>query len=49
MTILLVEQNATCIEIATHGVVLMNGKVVLAGDSKILEDSDFVRRAYLGV
>jgi len=49
MTILLVEQNATCIEIATHGVVLMNGKVVLAGDSRTLQDSDFVRRAYLGI
>jgi branched-chain amino acid transport system ATP-binding protein len=49
MTILLVEQNATCIEIATHGVVLANGRVVLSGDSQTLQDSDFVRRAYLGI
>jgi branched-chain amino acid transport system ATP-binding protein len=49
MTILLVEQNATCIEIATDGVVLANGHVMLAGDRRTLEDSDFVRRAYLGV
>ncbi|HVV95482.1 MAG TPA: ABC transporter ATP-binding protein [Hyphomicrobiales bacterium] len=49
VTILLVEQNATCIEIATDGVVLANGRVMLAGDRQTLQDSDFVRRAYLGV
>jgi branched-chain amino acid transport system ATP-binding protein len=49
VTILLVEQNATCIEIATDGVVLQNGRVMLAGDRQTLQDSDFVRRAYLGV
>ena len=49
MTILLVEQNATCLELATRGVILANGHVVLAGDRHALQDSDFVRRAYLGV
>jgi branched-chain amino acid transport system ATP-binding protein len=49
MTILLVEQNATCLEMATRGVILANGRVVLAGDAHELQDSDFVRRAYLGV
>ncbi|MBV9235181.1 MAG: ABC transporter ATP-binding protein [Xanthobacteraceae bacterium] len=48
-TILLVEQNATCLELATRGVILANGHVVLAGDRHALQDSDFVRRAYLGV
>jgi branched-chain amino acid transport system ATP-binding protein len=49
MTILLVEQNATCLELATHGVILRNGHVLLAGDRAALQDSDFVRKAYLGV
>jgi len=48
-TILLVEQNATCLEMATRGIILANGHVVLAGDRHTLQDSDFVRRAYLGV
>jgi len=48
-TILLVEQNATCLEMATSGVILANGRVVLAGDRHSLQDSEFVRRAYLGV
>ena len=48
-TILLVEQNATCLEMATSGVILANGRVVLAGDRHTLQDSEFVRRAYLGV
>jgi branched-chain amino acid transport system ATP-binding protein len=48
-TILLVEQNATCLELATHGVILQNGRVLLAGDRAALQDSDFVRRAYLGI
>ncbi|HEY2617879.1 MAG TPA: ABC transporter ATP-binding protein [Acetobacteraceae bacterium] len=48
-TILLVEQNATCLELATHGVILQNGRVLLMGDHAALQDSDFVRRAYLGI
>jgi branched-chain amino acid transport system ATP-binding protein len=48
-TILLVEQNATCLEMATSGIILANGRVVLAGDRSTLADSDFVRRAYLGM
>jgi branched-chain amino acid transport system ATP-binding protein len=48
-TILLVEQNATCLEMATSGVILANGRVALAGDRRALADSEFVRRAYLGV
>jgi branched-chain amino acid transport system ATP-binding protein len=48
-TILLVEQNATCLEMATRGIILANGRIVLAGESHALQDSEFVRRAYLGV
>jgi branched-chain amino acid transport system ATP-binding protein len=48
-TILLVEQNATCLEMATGGIIMANGRVVLAGDRPTLQDSEFVRRAYLGV
>jgi branched-chain amino acid transport system ATP-binding protein len=48
-TILLVEQNATCLEMATRGIILANGQIVLAGERHALQDSDFVRRAYLGV
>jgi branched-chain amino acid transport system ATP-binding protein len=48
-TILLVEQNATCLELATRGVILQNGVVLLSGDCASLQDSEFVRRAYLGI
>ena len=48
-TILLVEQNATCLEMATSGIILANGRVALAGDRHALQDSEFVRRAYLGM
>ena len=48
-TILLVEQNATCLEMATRGIILVNGRIALAGDRQALADSEFVRRAYLGV
>ena len=48
-TILLVEQNATCLELANRGIILANGRVALAGDRTALQDSEFVRRAYLGV
>src|SRR5262249_18869784 len=47
-TILLVEQNATCLDMATGGVILANGCVALAGDRPSLADSDVVRRAYRG-
>ena len=47
-TLLLVEQNAIALELATQGVVLANGRSVLKGPRMALEDSDFVRRAYIG-
>ena len=48
-TILLVEQNAACLDMATNGIILANGRVVLSGDRERLKDSDFVRCAYLGM
>jgi branched-chain amino acid transport system ATP-binding protein len=47
--ILLVEQNAACLEMATRGLIIANGSVVLAGDRQHLHDADFVRAAYLGL
>jgi branched-chain amino acid transport system ATP-binding protein len=48
-TILLVEQNATCLELASDGIILAIGEVALAGGRDSLRDSEFVRRAYLGI
>jgi len=50
LTVLLVEQNtAYALELADRGYVLENGKIVLAGASQELVDSDHVRRAYMGI
>lgn len=49
VTILLVEQNASAIDLATSGVVLSNGAVTLSGDRAALANSEFMKRAYLGV
>jgi branched-chain amino acid transport system ATP-binding protein len=49
ISLLLVEQNASCLEIATRGLVLANGEAVLQGSQTELRDSAFVRRAYLGL
>jgi branched-chain amino acid transport system ATP-binding protein len=47
VSLLLVEQNASSLELATRGLVLENGVVVLESDRATLESSDFVRKAYL--
>ena len=49
ISLLLVEQNASCLEIATRGIVLANGHVVPRGTEAELRGSEFVRRAYLGM
>jgi branched-chain amino acid transport system ATP-binding protein len=49
IAILLVEQNAAAIDIATRGMILQNGSCVRISDRAGLEQSDFVRRAYLGL
>jgi len=48
-TILLVEQNARmALSIANRAYVLETGKIVLAGDSKELMQSEEIKKAYLG-
>lgn len=49
ISLLLVEQNASCLDIATRGLVLANGEVALSGTAAELRNSEFVRRAYLGL
>jgi len=49
ISLLLVEQNASCLGIATRGLVLANGSVALRGTKDELRNSDFVRKAYLGL
>ena len=48
-TVLLVEQNTqVALSVARRGYVLENGRVVAAGSSEELLDSDLVRHSYLG-
>ena len=50
MTILLVEQNvAVSLKLASHAYVLENGRVALEGSGEQLLSDDGVRRAYLGL
>jgi len=50
MTVLLVEQNvARALELATRGYVLETGRIVLSGSRAALQESELVRRAYLGL
>ncbi len=50
VTILLVEQNASLsLEIANHGYILENGKIVLDGPSRDLLNDRQVREYYLGI
>lgn len=50
MTILLVEQNvAVSLKLASHAYVLENGRVALKGTGEQLLSDDGVRRAYLGL
>jgi len=50
LTILLVEQNAAqALDVITHGVVLENGRVTFAGDTAQLAQSDYLKRAFLGL
>jgi|WetSurMetagenome_2_1015567.scaffolds.fasta_scaffold04661_4 branched-chain amino acid transport system ATP-binding protein len=49
LTLLMVEQNAElALDIAHHGLVLQNGRVVLSGTSDVLRLSQRVRDGYLG-
>jgi branched-chain amino acid transport system ATP-binding protein len=50
LTIVLVEQNvAVSLKLATHAYVLENGRVVLEGSGEALLHDDDVRRAYMGL
>jgi branched-chain amino acid transport system ATP-binding protein len=50
ITILLIEQNVhQSLEIADRAYVLENGRISLQGDSDELLQSDYVRKAYLGL
>ncbi|MFQ3535161.1 MAG: ABC transporter ATP-binding protein [Aggregatilineales bacterium] len=48
-TILLVEQNARmALQVADRGYILQSGQIVMADDAKNLQNSEVVRKAYLG-
>jgi branched-chain amino acid transport system ATP-binding protein len=50
VTLLLVEQNVSmALNIAQHGYIMENGRVVLDGDAKTLYDNEDVREFYLGL
>ena len=50
MTILLVEQNvAVSLKLASHAYVLENGRVVMQGRGDVLLADDRIRRSYLGL
>lgn len=50
ITVILVEQNvAVSLKMASHAYVLENGRVVMSGTGRDLLDDDRVRQAYLGL
>ncbi len=50
LSVLLVEQNATmALEVADHGYVMENGRIVLEGDVEALRHNSDIREFYLGL
>jgi branched-chain amino acid transport system ATP-binding protein len=51
VTVLLVEQNIRLsLTVSNRGYVLVNGRVILEGDSKILlNDEKVIKKAYMGM
>ena len=50
LTVLLVEQNAAlALDIADHGYVMENGRIVLEGPSKVLRENSDIQEFYLGL
>jgi branched-chain amino acid transport system ATP-binding protein len=50
LTVLLVEQNAAmALSIASYGYVMENGRIVLDGDSRTLGDNADIKEFYLGL
>ncbi len=48
-TILLVEQNARmALQVADRGYILQSGQIVMGDKAKVLQESEVVRKAYLG-
>jgi len=49
VSILLVEQNAAlALDLATHAYVLETGRVVMSGPSEVVKNDENVRKSYLG-
>ena len=50
MSVLLVEQNArAALDLADHGYVMENGRVVLDGDAASLRENEDIKEFYLGL
>lgn len=50
MTVLLVEQNVhLALQIADYGYIIEQGRIVMEGTKKEIEESDIVKKAYLGI
>ena len=50
VTVILVEQNATlALELAHRAYVIQNGSIVIEGVASELENTDFIKEAYLGL
>ena len=50
VAVLLAEQNATmALEIAQHGYVMENGRIVLEGDAKTISENEDIKEFYLGL
>ena len=50
VAVLLAEQNATmALEIAQHGYVMENGRIVLDGDAKTISENEDIKEFYLGL
>ncbi|MBW1999306.1 MAG: ABC transporter ATP-binding protein [Deltaproteobacteria bacterium] len=48
VSVLLIEQNARkALGISSYGYILQKGEIVLQGDSRVLRESEMIRRAYL--
>jgi branched-chain amino acid transport system ATP-binding protein len=49
VSMLLVEQNAAlALDLATHAYVLETGRVVMSGPAAVVKDDENVRKSYLG-
>jgi len=50
VAVLLAEQNATmALQVAQHGYVMENGRIVLDGDAKTISQNEDIKEFYLGL